>query len=415
METQPTLWQKWWRSISRPQPKPEAVEQALVESRGHLPIPLIWLLGKTQSGKTSIIRALTGSTDSEIGSGVRPCTRTARLYTFPSEEDGFVRFLDTRGLGEANYDPSEDIAQFQHEAHLLLVVMKAMDLAQEAVVRVVHEVRLQRPQWPILVAQTCLHEGYERPDAQHLLPYPFAEEQRRGEIPSDLSRALATQRNFFADLAQPVRFVPLDITQEDDGYYPTEYGLDALWDAIEELLPVGLKGMLAATEGSRSALNDLYRRTAQPHVIGYALAAGGAAAIPVPWIDLPMVFAIQAKMFHAVASIYQQPMNNERMKEILALLGLGGASRVLGLAGRELVKGVPGLGSAAAGLYNAATTYALGMSTCLYFERLARGQAPDATEFRQVYHEHLFEGQTRLKQYLQQYRPWRSQNGDVAP
>ena len=40
--------------------------------------PIVWLVGKVQSGKTSIIRALTQASDAEIGSGFRACTRTAR-------------------------------------------------------------------------------------------------------------------------------------------------------------------------------------------------------------------------------------------------------------------------------------------------------------------------------------------------
>ena len=70
--------------------------------------PVVWLLGKVQSGKTSIIRVLTQSSDAEIGSGFRACTRTARVFDFPNEAP-IIRFLDTRGLGEVAYDPSDDI------------------------------------------------------------------------------------------------------------------------------------------------------------------------------------------------------------------------------------------------------------------------------------------------------------------
>ena len=47
--------------------------------------PVVWLVGKVQSGKTSIIRALTQATDAEIGAGFRACTRTARVFDFPDE------------------------------------------------------------------------------------------------------------------------------------------------------------------------------------------------------------------------------------------------------------------------------------------------------------------------------------------
>src|SRR5512145_1879132 len=85
--------------------------------------PLVWLIGKVQSGKTSIVRTLTGASDAEIGAGFRACTRTARIFDFPADVP-IVRFLDTRGLGEAAYDASEDIAFSEERAHLILAVVK---------------------------------------------------------------------------------------------------------------------------------------------------------------------------------------------------------------------------------------------------------------------------------------------------
>ena len=78
------------------------VQQPIAErARGFAPV--VWLLGKVQSGKTSIIREPTQSSDAEIGSGFRACTKTARVFDFPSEAP-IIRFLDTRGLGEVAYD-----------------------------------------------------------------------------------------------------------------------------------------------------------------------------------------------------------------------------------------------------------------------------------------------------------------------
>ena len=96
--------------------------------------PVVWLVGKVQSGKTSIIRALTQATDAEIGAGFRACTRTARVFDFPDEAP-IIRFLDTRGLGEAGYDPAADIAFCEGRAHLILAVVKALDSEQHAAAR----------------------------------------------------------------------------------------------------------------------------------------------------------------------------------------------------------------------------------------------------------------------------------------
>src|SRR6266566_4850290 len=66
---------------------------------------VVWLLGKTGAGKTAIIAALTGDARAEIGLGFEPCTRTAAFYDVPREAP-LLRFLDTRGVGEAGYDPA---------------------------------------------------------------------------------------------------------------------------------------------------------------------------------------------------------------------------------------------------------------------------------------------------------------------
>jgi 50S ribosome-binding GTPase len=68
--------------------------------------PVVWLLGKTGAGKTAIVAALTGDPYAEVGEGFEPCTRTAAYHDVPPEAP-LLRFLDTRGLGEVDYDPTK--------------------------------------------------------------------------------------------------------------------------------------------------------------------------------------------------------------------------------------------------------------------------------------------------------------------
>lgn len=42
-------------------PKANGVETKIEEIKQKLPTPIFWLLGKTQAGKSSLIRALTGN------------------------------------------------------------------------------------------------------------------------------------------------------------------------------------------------------------------------------------------------------------------------------------------------------------------------------------------------------------------
>jgi len=390
-----------WERIATPKVSEEQLGPCLEQIRRDLPAPVFWLLGKAQSGKTSILRAITGNTRAEIGNGFRACTRTSQIYPFPSEEECLVRFLDTRGLGEVAYDPAEAIRVLEDRSHCLVVVVKAMDHAQQSVLEPMAAILKAHPNWPLVVVQTTLHEGYPTPETRHFVPYPYADDPPPPDVPQDLTRSLAAQREWFDRYR--ARFVAVDFTLPEDGYEPELYGLEALWAVIEDAVPLGLRAMLQEMQGVRRSLRDIYFRTAHPHVLSYAAAAGLVAAVPVPMIDLPAFVAIQAKMYHTLASIYGQEMSAQRMGEISSTVGGGFLAR---LGGRELLKFVPGFGSAVSALFAAASTYALGCTLCAYFSFARDGDIPDPAVLRQLYKDQYAEGRRRLREYLDRATRW---------
>ncbi len=383
-----SLWNKIWRKVLAPEVDPRTFDERLCAAKSAVPPPVIWLLGKAQSGKTSLVHAMTGSTRAEIGGGFRPCTRAAQMYSFPNEDECFLRFLDTRGLGEAGQDGAAEIPKLEAEANLILVVVKAMDHAQQHVLEILGGVAARHPDWPILVLQTALHEGYPAGSMRHAVPYPYAEPPTTGTwcpppaVPHDLARSLLAQRELFRNYR--ARFVPVDFTLPEDGFVPVDYGLEQLWAVIEELLPLGLRGMLGQTPDARQAIRDELFRRAHPHIVAYAMTAGGAGAVPLPAVDVPLVLAAQARMLRKIAEIYQQPMDLTRMAEIAAALGFGFLTR---LGVRELLKlvPVPGLGETVSALYAAASTYALGTALCQYFGRVRGGAKLDVETIRRLY------------------------------
>ena len=392
----PDYWRRLREALFNPRVDDEALEAALREARARQPLPVLWLIGKTQAGKTSIIRALTGSETAEIGNGFQPCTRTARFYDFPTEVP-VVRFLDTRGLGEVAYDPAEDVRYCESQAHLLLGVMKATDVRQDAVFEVLRAVRRRHPEWPALIAQTGLHEAYP-PGSEHLLPYPYDREPWPPQIPSDLARALRAQRDRLGALPglAPVHWVPVDLTLPEDGYEPANYGLDALWTAIETNSTLGLQAMLRGDAGIR----DVYDRAAHPHIVGHALAAAGIGALPL--VDLVGVPAVQANLLRVLAKLYKQDWNVQMASEFLSLLGAGiGIGYLARTVGRELIKFVPWWGQTAGAVWGAtasgATTYALGKAAGYYFARRRRHSPVDVEVLRRIYAEALANGASFLK------------------
>lgn len=387
------LWKRWAEAIVNPGLSDADLRIALSEARQRLPVPVFWLLGKAQSGKTSIVRALTAASAVEIGSGFQPCTRTARAYDFPDNETAFIRFLDTRGLAEVGYDSAEDMAYCESQAHLLVVAIRAMDPQQDAVRGAVAQVRRSHPDWPVIVAQTCLHEGYPSRETAHALPYPYEIPEMPG-VPADLRRALLSQRAWFE--GTDVRCVAVDFTLPEDGYEPEHYGLDALWDAIEAALPLGLRAMLVES-GEDQSLNDAYAHSAHSHIVSYALLAGSMAAIPAPVAGLAAALGFQAKLFHSIAAVYGLKLTTRSVSEVSSALGLG---ILAGMSGRELVRMIPIYGTVVAGIYNAAMTYALGKTFCAYFGRTRQGQAFQPEVLRRVYQEEFARGQMLVRERM---------------
>lgn len=389
------------RRLLNPGAEDGELAASLEAARQRLPVPVIWLLGKTQAGKTAIIQALTGSPRAEIGTGLRPCTRTASLYDYPAEAP-VVRFLDTRGLGERAYDPVEDIRYCESQSHLVLGVMKAMDLQQGVVFDVLRAIRERHPGWPVLIAQTGLNEGYP-PGQGHVLPYPYSQEGWAARASTDLGRALAGQRERLGTLpgSGPLHWVAIDLTLPGDGLEPIDYGLPALWSAIGEVLASDLQARLGADAGVR----DLFARTAHPHIVGHALAAAGLGALPA--VGLVGVPAVQAKLLHSLAAIYQVPWDRRLVAEFLGFLGTGvGIGYLAQLLGRELVKLVPYLGQTLGVVYGATTsgavTFALGKAACHYLRALRLGERIDAATLRAIYVQALADGAALLERERQE-------------
>lgn len=381
--------------MTHPEISDDALKEQLEEIRRRLPPPVIWLLGKTQSGKSSIIRVLTGSSAAEIGNGFKPCTQTAMLFDFPDPETSFVRFLDTRGLSESGYDPTDDMNWCERQAHLLIVVMRAMDHQQDAVVAAVKQIHKTHPQWPIIVVQTSLHEGYPNRTMEHVLPYPFNAGKMAAPVPADLRCSLLKQREYFPRMR--AHFVAIDFTLPEDGYSPADYGVDALWSAIEEALPRGLKAMLEQNRQAGDS-DSFYRQATHPHIVSYSISAGMAAAIPLPTASLATVMAIQAKLFHSIANVYGLPLTKQTLSEIISAVGI---SVLAGMGGRELLKLVPVYGQSVAlgvsGIYTTAITYALGKTLCFYFAQTKQRKALSPESLRDVFKAEFARGRLLLR------------------
>lgn len=415
------FWDAVRRTVTGDASPPPDIEATLSAMRAKTPAPVFWLLGKTQSGKTSLVRFLTGAEDAAIGSGFRPCTKTSRLYQFPTPDAPLLTFLDTRGVDEPGYDPTEDIAAFDPTAHVVIVTAKATDFAQGNVRHALERVRAASSSRPVILIVTCLNEAIPRQ------PHPAWEQLAAGSgqwaekqaadsgqqaektqekkseevgasdcpLPTayrPLLECIDEHRRAFAGLFDVC--VPIDLTKPEDGFPEPNYGGEQLKQTLLKVLPSAYRQTLLRLKEATDALKDAHQRHAEPIILGYTSLAGTAGAIPMPFVDMVLLPGIHARMAHHIGQIYGQPMTTERLRELAAALGVGMLSRQLV---RQAVKFIPVVGSAVGATVAAASTYALGRALCFYFEAVCEGHVPTPDALRKFYHEHYSAAEKQWK------------------
>lgn len=307
-------------------------------------VPVLWLLGKTGAGKTSLVRALTG--EGAVGSGFAPGTRSTTSFDFPVDAPA-VRFLDTRGLGEAGYDPADDIAAGQTMAQAVLAVVRLDDPVQDPVASALRKLKL-----PALVVFTGADLITHEPD----------QERARARFRAMVGRDLP-----FVTLALP----PDGLVQ----------GIESLLDALDSFLPRAAASLRRADEARAFAA---VRKT----VLRYAAIAGASDVVPLAGIAT--VPAAQGAMLQALARHHGVDWTPARLGLLASALGAGALVRMgIGHAIRQGAKLVPvagqTLGAAAAAGTSFATTWALGRAASAWLHGVARGAPPDAAVLRRLY------------------------------
>jgi uncharacterized protein (DUF697 family) len=120
-------------------------------------------------------------------------------------------------------------------------------------------------------------------------------------------------------------------------------------------------------------------------IMASSVLAATASAVPIPWVNMPVVLAIQTRMVKKIALIYEQKMTS---KHWIALSNVAGTQVALRLASRELLKFIPIVGIAA----SFAFTFALGKVVDWYFSVQAQGKTPSDEELKTMFAEQLARG-----------------------
>jgi uncharacterized protein (DUF697 family) len=121
-------------------------------------------------------------------------------------------------------------------------------------------------------------------------------------------------------------------------------------------------------------IGSLYRDVARRYILAFTVAAGTVAAIPFPFADMPVLTAVQVSMTILLGKLYGQNLTPSQAGGIISTIAGGFLAQAVA---RELLKFIPGFGTAVAASWAAAYTYALGEGACVYFGDLMGGSKPD--------------------------------------
>ncbi len=330
-------------------------------------LPTIWLLGKTGAGKSSLMKALTNGTNIDIGNGFSSCTLHTHVYPFPSQHPS-VKFLDTRGLVEVNYDPTEDIALATQCGHLLTVVTKVEDIEQSDVLTALKVIKRSKKIKHILLVYTAIKQVSEV-DAQRLIQYQ--------------------QTQFEQVWGQPIAHVAVDF-ECDNG---TTHQLNTLIDSLSEQLPI--IGLMIEQKDHLCAEEDNFDQL-ENDVLWYAGTASATDLLPA--VGLVSVPAIQAKLLHSLATQYGIHWDKRVFSEFIGALGTTFSLQYgVRLGIRELVKFVPyygkTLGAMTAAVMSFGTTYGLGRVACYFFYQKKYAHPIDTKHMKKLYQQAFLNSQ----------------------
>ena len=315
------------------------------------------IFGKTGVGKSTLVNAIFGSETAATGIG-EPVTRSEHLYLHQS---GTLGVLDTRGV-EVGRDNAALIGELRDYLH----GMRRKPLAEQ-----------------IHVAWYCVRAGdrrFEPTEAEfvralHELGLPvimvLTQVPRAGARVHPDAEALAAS---IAALDLPIHdgLIHYTMAMADDFTGQSAYGLQELLDATFRGAPSGVAHAITAAQRI-----DFVRKRERAEVAIKAAtgAATTAGASPIPFSDAAILVPIQLAMMASIAVTYGIPIERSTAASIAATAAATTAGR--SLVG-NLIKFVPGAGTAVAGTINATVagtfTFAMGHAWLRVCERLARGE-----------------------------------------
>ena len=283
----------------------------------------IALVGFSGAGKSSLFNAILGRPVSEEPAGGVKGTTRAR----PEEHQGFI-LVDCPGYGAANMKPPEIILRETMDPHLVVQIINGATGLMD------QDIALYRVLSRHVKTLVVLNK------------VDILDSQERGEAESAVLAKMGVLRQHFLSVSAR-----------------TGAGIEELVRAMVANLPSGTReGFLGQLEGHLSVKADEAKR-----VIDYYSIGGAAVGLsPIPFSDIIAVYPMQVAMTLHVAVIYGHG-DLDYGEAARLVSGSIGASFLARYAARQILKFIPGLGSAIGAAAAYASIQAYGRAITWYF------------------------------------------------
>ena len=317
----------------------EAID-AIAEKIKNLNSLNIIVAGKTAVGKSTLINAVFRDKLAETGMG-KPVTDHMRKI---SKKGIPLAIYDTRGfeLGkEVQQQVKQEVMETISNGLATKDINKAIHCIWYCINTASNRVEPEEIEW---LKELSKENQITQVPIIVVLTQSFSKKN------ADAMRKMILNENL--DVVQVVPVLAEDY-EIDEEYVAKSYGLDVLIHVMGEALPDELMDTLQNVQIASLAEK---KKRAQAAIATATLAAAGEGAAPIPFSDCALLIPTQLGMIASITVIFGFDINKSILTAFLSsTLGSGGATLLGKTVVSNLVKFIPGIGTAAGGAISAAT------------------------------------------------------------
>jgi len=351
------------------------LKELLLNSR----LPKIAIVGRTQSGKSSLINCIFGEKTREQGDGTKPKSEDCEWQSFESHH-GQIKILDSRGILDditnTNIEKSKAENTFfdavkKECPDIIIYLHKAKEFASltdnelNIIKKMINKVEKNNgSSVPLIGVISHIDSLFARNE-----PWPPKEHYQMQDIENQKTAFFdkicrIVDKNNLLSIFPVCTLTNYDSNGNINYSRSDNWGIESLVDFIINTLPQDAQLKMATA----ARINSTLKSFANKVISIFATLSGAIGFQPIPFGDLPILVSLQLSLIMTIAYIGKGRITIEDAKDFLiacgANVGVGYGMRELT---RALLKLIPVAGNIGSGALAAAGTFAIGKAASAYF------------------------------------------------